>query len=302
MAPTQWILATRGSALAKVQTENVRLALQSKFPESTFKTLEISTQGDQLQDQPLTPDLGKNFFTKEIEAALLAKEADAAVHSLKDLATELPMGLTLAAVLKREDPRDQLVSLNGRTLSTLPKGARVGTSSIRRALFIKAVRPDIEVVPIRGNIDTRLAKCARAEVDALVVAVSGVRRLYGAEGIPHGLQAVSISLEEMVPSAGQGAIGIEAREDNARCLGMLKNLECNTTRACVDLERSCLHALGIGCQAPLGVYAVVQSGQLKAVAALGHKEKLIRSEISGPQHQAAALGATLAQMLITQTV
>ena len=251
------ILASRGSPLALKQSHWVKTELERRVPGIRVEILLVRTTGDRLQAQPLPQIGGKGLFTKEIEEALLEGRAHLAVHSLKDLPTELPPGLTLAAVPEREDPRDVLVSREGKRLAELAAGARVGTSSVRRAAQLHYLRPDLTVEPLRGNLDTRLRKLREGPLDAIVLAAAGLRRL-GLEG-----QITEYCSEEMLcPAVGQGALGIEARRSDERTLQALTVLEDRWARLCVTAERSLLRHLGGGCQMPIAAAARRQGDRL----------------------------------------
>lgn len=249
--------ATRKSALALAQSRAFAAALKAAHPGLELSEKHVTTSGDRIQDRPLADIGGKGLFVKEIEEALLAGEADFAVHSIKDVPAALPPGLALVCIPKREDPRDVLVSPAFKTLAGLPKGARVGTSSLRRAVSLKSARADLEIVPMRGNVDTRLRKVDGGECDAIVLARAGLVRL--------GLQARATEILEphvSLPAVGQGALGIEARIDDRAIEKLLAPLDHAETAFCVYAERGVLEALGGDCKTPLGAYAVKQGGNL----------------------------------------
>jgi hydroxymethylbilane synthase len=250
----------------------------------------IKTTGDKITDVPLAKVGTKGLFTKEIEEALLDGRAHLAVHSLKDLPTELPEGLVLAAIPEREDPRDAMV---GRTLANLPLGAKVGTSSLRRAAQLRQLRPDLQVESIRGNLDTRLRKLDEGLYDAILLAAAGLKRLGWGDRI-----AEILSPEQMCPAVGQGALAIEARAgfDGA------KMLDHADTRTAVLAERGVLGALGGGCQVPIGAYATVSAGRVHilAIVAAPDGTQVIRAEAEGPAAEASLIGASLAAELLTR--
>ena len=242
--------ATRRSALALAQCRAFVAALSRAHPNVTFDEKQVVTSGDKIQDRPLSEIGGKGLFVKEIEEALLAREADFAVHSIKDVPAALPPGLALVCIPKREDPRDVLVSPKYGTLAALPKGAKVGTSSLRRALSVRAARPDVTIVPLRGNVDTRLRKVDAGESDAIVLARAGLVRL--------GLEARATEVLEpavSLPAVGQGALGIESRADDAATRALLAPLHDATTAICVQAERGVMRALGGDCKTPLAAHA-----------------------------------------------
>ena len=243
-----------------------------------------------ITDVPLAKVGTKGLFTKEIEEALLDGRAHLAVHSLKDLPTELPEGLVLAAIPEREDPRDAMV---GRTLANLPLGAKVGTSSLRRAAQLRQLRPDLQVESIRGNLDTRLRKLDEGQYDAILLAAAGLKRLGWGDRI-----AEILSPEQMCPAVGQGALAIEARAgfDGA------KMLDHADTRTAVLAERGVLGALGGGCQVPIGAYATVSEGRVHilAIVAAPDGTQVIRAEAEGPSAEASLIGASLAAELLTR--
>jgi hydroxymethylbilane synthase len=287
-------IATRKSPLAKWQANHVAGLLRAREPGLEVALHELMTRGDKILEVPLAQVGGKGLFVKEIEDALLASEAQVAVHSMKDLPAVLAPGLVLAAVPVREDPRDALCSPRWKTLSALPRGARVGTSSLRRAAQLKALRPDLHTEVVRGNVETRLRKASEG-LDAVVLAYAGLRRL-GLAG--HATQV--LSPEEMLPAVAQGALALEARADDAETLGRLAPLEDADTRVRVDAERALLRRLEGGCQVPIAGHAVVQAGTvvLRALVAAVDGSRVIRGERSGPTGAASAIGEALAEELL----
>lgn len=237
--------------MALIQTELTLAVLRSAHPEVDFEVITVTTQGDANQTAPLA-GMGLGVFVKEIERRLETGEIDMAVHSLKDMPTVLPEGMTLGAVLERADPRDALVSHRGVTLDAIPAGTKIGTSSPRRQAQIAARRPDLEIVPIRGNVDTRLRKAAGEECDATVIAVAGLDRMGMADVITEYL-----SPEEFVPPPGQGAMAVEIRADDSRTAEVVASADHTPTTAAITAERSFLEALGGGCQVPVGAYAAM---------------------------------------------
>ena len=242
-------VGTRGSRLALIQTELTLAVLREAHPDVRFEVVTVTTQGDANQTAPLA-GMGLGVFVKEIERRLETGEIDMAVHSLKDMPTVLPPGMALGAVLERADPRDALVSHLGTTLDNFPAGAKIGTSSPRRQAQIAERRPDLEIIPIRGNVDTRLRKAAGDECDGTVIAVAGLDRMGMSEVITEYL-----SPEEFVPPPGQGAMAVEIRADDERTAELVASADHPPTAAAVTAERSFLEALGGGCQVPVGAYA-----------------------------------------------
>ncbi len=293
------VIGTRGSALALAQSEWVAAAIQSVVPGITLRLERIRTAGDRLSDAPLGPAGGKGLFVKEIEEALLDGRVDLAVHSLKDVPAELPAGLTLGVFPRREDPRDVLVSRTGATLDALPEGAAVGTGSLRRQAQLLDHRPDLKVVPLRGNVDTRLRKLDAGEVDAIVLAAAGLRRLGLETRITEFLPPT-----RMLPAIGQGALAIELRErDLAGDLGaIVVPLDHAETRAAVLAERAFLRRLGGDCQTPVAAHAGIAAGRLdlRAVVASPDGVRVVRGEMNGDAARGEALGAALAEDLLAR--
>lgn len=242
-------VGTRGSKLALRQTDEVIRQLHAAYPDMEFQVVTISTSGDRRADVPL-PSLGVGAFIKEIERSLLEGSIDLAVHSLKDLPTLITDGLTLGAVLRRGDPRDVLVNKWGCTLAQLPAGARIGTSSPRREAQVKHLRPDVQVVPIRGNVETRLEKSIGADYDGAVLAAAGLDRLEMADRVSEYLAP-----KEFVPAPGQGALAVEVRSDDSGAMEMVSHIDHPGTRREVTCERAFLEELGSGCSLPAGAYA-----------------------------------------------
>jgi hydroxymethylbilane synthase len=282
-------IGSRGSSLALWQANWISARLRDLGESSSIQV--IKTTGDKVTDVALSKVGTKGLFTKEIEEALLDGAVDLAVHSLKDLPADLPVGLVLAAVPEREDPHDAVI---GGRLAGLPSGARVGTSSLRRAAQIRAFRPDLEVDPVRGNVDTRLRKLDAGQYQALVLAAAGLRRLGWQDRITELL-----SPSVMCPAVGQGALAIETRE-NAPVLELCRRLEHIETRAAVTAERALLAELGGGCQVPIGAHAAVTEGQLhlQSVVISPDGRRLVRRESQGPVEDAEALGVALARELL----
>jgi hydroxymethylbilane synthase len=293
-------IATRESRLALWQAEHVRDLLRGRFG-AEVQLLGMTTRGDQILDRTLSKVGGKGLFVKELETALEEGRADLAVHSLKDVPMDLPEGFALAAVLEREDPRDAFVSSRFDTLAALPPGAIVGTSSLRRVVQLKALRPDLRIEPLRGNLDTRLRKLDEGHYDAIVLAAAGLKRL----GLAHRIRAV-FEEHEMIPAAGQGALGIETRGDASELRGRLATLIDRPTWLAVHAERAVSRALGGSCSMPLAAHARFEGGALHLKAALGDGERverpLLKVDLQAPvadDAAARALGEAAAAQLRT---
>lgn len=284
-------IGSRGSKLALWQAEWVARELARLGQSARIEI--IRTTGDKMTDVALAQVGAKGLFTREIEEALLAGRIDLAVHSLKDLPTALPEGLTLAAVLQREDARDAVV---GRRLCDLEPGARVGTSSLRRAAQLRRLRPDLLIEPVRGNVDTRLRRLAEGRYDAIVLALAGLRRLGWEERI-----AEILPLETMLPAVGQGALAIETREGDEVVRAACRPLEDPDTRRAVMAERALLAGLGGGCQVPIAAHAELSDGalRLRAVVISPDGAQAVRDEIRGAPEDAEELGSELARRLLT---
>lgn len=283
------VIGSRGSALALWQANWVKERLAGLGFASRLEI--IKTTGDRITQVPLPEVGGKGLFTKEIEEALLDGAIDLAVHSLKDLPTALPAGLTLAAVPERADARDAVV---GRPLGELPSGARVGTSSLRRAAQLRRMRPDLAVESIRGNVDTRLRKLDEGRYDAILLASAGLHRLGWESRIAEWLPP-----EVMCPAVGQGALAVETRE-TGRGFEVCQALNHAATRACVDAERTLLASLGGGCQVPIGAHAAIRDGQmrLRAIVIAPDAAQLVEGERQGPPDAAEETGRALAGELL----
>lgn len=291
------IIGTRGSPLALTQVDLISGYLRQAHPDIEIDRHIIKTSGDKFLDISLSAAGGKGLFTKEIEDQLLAGKIDIAVHSLKDLPTDLPDGLMLGATPKREDPRDVFISKTCRTVDELPQGARVASSSLRRRAQLLARRPDLQVEEIRGNVDTRLRKLRETDgLAATILAAAGLNRLNmwpKLEGLCHQ----KLELDVMIPAVGQGAIGIECRSADTETRRLLAAIEDADTRACVDAERAFLRALGGGCQVPYPAHGRIINGQLHLVGARFEAETR-RGEVTGKPQEASALGTALAQQLL----
>jgi hydroxymethylbilane synthase len=285
------LIGTRGSALALAQAELVRSALSSALPCLNTGIVPIRTTGDILSEVPLDDIGGKGVFVKDIEKQLLEGRIDIAVHSLKDMQASLPDGLAIGAYLKREDPRDMLFTHDGFSLETLPPGARIGTSSMRRRCQLKALRPDLTIVDIRGNVATRLRKLAEG-LDAVILAAAGVIRL----NLPLG---VAIDTQTMVPSPGQGIIAVESRFGDAEISEMLGRIDHADTRPCAEAERAFLGTLGQDCRLPAGAYATLEGEgiSIEGMLATSDERQVWRMTMTGKTPEA---GSRLAEYLKEQ--
>ena len=295
--PTKLVIATRASRLALWQAEHVQARLQALYPECEVSLLKMTTRGDQILDRTLSKVGGKGLFVKELETALLDGRADLAVHSLKDVPMELTTPFSLPVIMERDDPRDAFVSPRYGSLDELPEGSVVGTSSLRRESQIRALYPKLVVKPLRGNLDTRLGKLDRGEYDAIILAAAGLRRLGMVDRI-RALLEPSISL----PSAGQGALGIEILEARPELAAWLAPLSCQETTACALAERSVSRVLGGSCQVPLAAYAQVHGEQITVDALVAEPDGslIIRSQESGRIADAEKLGEAAARSLLSQ--
>jgi len=289
-------LGTRGSALAVRQAEWVAAEIRARSPAVTVEVHRIKTSGDRIQARALAEIGGKGLFVKEIEEALAAGRIDAGVHSMKDLPASLAAGLEIVAVPVREDPRDVLVSLSTNGLGGLGRGARVGTGSLRRRAFLRHTRPDVEVVPMRGNVDTRIAKWRAREVDALILAHAGLRRLGLA--LP---EARPLSIDELLPAIGQGALAVEAAAET-RWWRVLAALDDSDSAIAVGAERAFLRAMGGDCTTPIAAHATVAGDEVRLRGAVGDPDgrRLVRAERSGRRQAAEDLGATVAEELLSR--
>jgi hydroxymethylbilane synthase len=290
-------IATRKSPLAMWQAEHVAAALQAAHPGLQVELLGMSTQGDKILDTPLAKIGGKGLFVKELEQRMLAGDADIAVHSMKDVPVELPEGLHLPIIMEREDPHDAFVSNTHASLDELPEGAKVGTSSLRRQCQLFARRPDLEILPLRGNVNTRLKKLDDGEYDAIILAAAGLKRL----GFGERIRTV-ISPEQSLPAIGQGAIGIECRSEDPRVNQLIAVLHHGDTADRVRAERAFNARLEGGCQVPIGGHAILEGDNIWLRGLVGEADgsELIEGEIRGPRGDAEALGVALAEELLAR--
>ncbi len=288
-------IATRQSPLALWQAEFIRSCLEERNADLKVELVTFVTQGDKILDTPLAKIGGKGLFVKELEAALLDGRADLAVHSMKDVPMALPEGLSLAVICEREDPFDAFVSNHYANFNDLPQGAKVGTSSLRRKCQILKQRPDLEIIDLRGNVGTRLSKLDAGLYDAIILASAGLKRLGLSERIRHTLPA-SVSL----PAVGQGALGLECRENDQKVLDLIQPLLHMETSACVRAERAFNAYLEGGCQVPIAGYATLHADELHIEGRVGSVDgaTLLVAELRGPVVQAEQLGEALAQQLL----
>ncbi len=292
-------IGTRGSPLALAQAEEVRarLAKAHDLPEQSFEIVTIKTSGDVIVDKPLADVGGKGLFTKEIEEALLDGRVDLAVHSTKDMATVLPKGLNIGAILTREDVRDAFISLKYKTLGDLPEGARVGTSSLRRGAQVKALRPDLEIVPFRGNVQTRLRKLADGVADATFLACAGLIRL----GLAENITSV-VEVDDMLPAVAQGAISIEIRSHEVEIAQLVAAINDEATALCIEAERAYLAKLEGSCRTPIGGLAELSGGMLSLRGQIlsPDGQRQFSATHKGRPAEAAKIGVEAADDLLQQ--
>ena len=291
------VIGTRGSPLALRQTQMVQAKLEASALGRRFTVQMIQAHADKDPELPLTVMSGEGVFVKELESALLERRIDLAVHSLKDLPLDIPPSLRIAAVLQRDEPRDALVSRSSERFDRLPVGSRIGTSSLRRQSQLLHRRKDLQVLPIRGNVDTRLRKLDEGQYDAIVVAACGLIRLGLQERITERLD-----FSIMLPEPGQGALAVEARVDDHELLTMLSQLDDASSRACTDAERAFLRALGGGCRVPIAAHATIEADTvtLQGAVIASDGTKRLTGTMQGPATDSRRLGARLAQQLISQ--
>ncbi len=293
MAKRLYRIATRRSQLALWQAEHVAARLEAAGASAVL--VPMVTQGDRILDVPLARIGGKGLFVKELESAMLEGRADLAVHSIKDVPMELPPGLSIAAILAREDPRDAFVSNGCNSLAELPQGARVGTSSLRRQCQVRALRPDLQLLDLRGNVNTRLARLDGGDYDAIILAAAGLLRL----GMPARI-AEAIGPATLLPAVGQGAIGIEARDEDQELRELLALLHDADTASCVLAERALNRALQGGCQVPIAAHALLEGDTLHLRALVGTVDgsRVLRAEGRGPREAPERLGESVAAELL----
>lgn len=288
-------IGTRGSQLALWQANHIKSIMEKNYQDYVFELVKIKTQGDKILDVALSKVGGKGLFVKELEDALLEGKVDFAVHSMKDVPVILPEGLHLSAITKREDPRDCFVSKDYKNLAELPKGSKIGTSSLRRQCQLLNVRPDLRVEVLRGNVETRIRKMVEGIYDAVILAYAGVKRLNLLDYVKD-----IISDEISLPAIGQGALGIECRVDDGEVNELLSILNDNESSFCVRAERAFLRVLEGGCQVPIGAYAKILDGKLVLKGLVGSLDgkRMIKETVSGDMIDAEALGETLAQIIL----
>lgn len=287
-------IGSRTSPLSQAQTEEVLVPLRAAYPDTEFTLVLITTDGDRHKNAPLL-SMARGMFVKEIELALLANEIDIAVHSAKDLPAQMPDGLAVVAFTQRHDPRDVLVNRWGLTLKELPEGARLGTSSPRRSALIRALSPRTQVVPIRGNVGTRLDKATGDDYDGVVLAAAGLERLGRSGEISEYFKP-----EEFTPEVGQGALLVEARSSDGHVAEMLGRIDHGPTRVAVTSERAFLETLGGGCKVPVAAYATLDGSELRisAMAATPDGDRVFRVETSQPAEEPTAAGQAAARALM----
>jgi hydroxymethylbilane synthase len=295
MTPKELRIGTRGSQLALYQANWVKEKLVQTHPHLKVTLITIKTTGDKIQDAPLAKIGGKGLFVKEIEEALIQGRIDLAVHSIKDVPTELPESLHLSAITKREDPRDVFISKDGTLLKDLPQRAKIGTSSLRRQAQLLHFRGDLELIPLRGNLDTRLKKLERMNLDGIVLALAGVKRL-GFEARITEVFPIEISL----PAIGQGALGIETRKEDKGVEERIHFLNDPESAIAISAERSFLKRLGGGCQVPIAAFAKIVDSNLRIDGLVGTTDgkRLVKHHLEGPAEEAESLGNELAEILL----
>ncbi|MGM0427103.1 MAG: hydroxymethylbilane synthase [Thermodesulfobacteriota bacterium] len=288
-------IGTRGSQLALKQSQWVKKQLESRHPDLQVELITIKTTGDKILDAPLNRIGGKGLFVKEIEDALLQGEVDVAVHSMKDVPAQLPEPLTLSTFPVRESPNDAFISIEFSDLDALPMEATVGTSSLRRGAQLLHMRPDLHLLSLRGNVDTRLGKLEQGEVQAVILAAAGLRRM----GLAHRITQM-IPFEQMLPAIGQGALGLEVRREDGQTTARLNSLNHEPTQAQIKAERAFLKRLEGGCQVPIGGLARIQGERLvfEGMVAELDGSAIYRDTLSGEKEQAEEIGNALAQRLI----
>ena len=288
-------IATRKSPLALWQAEHVKARLEQHHPTLTVELVKMTTKGDQILNSPLSKIGGKGLFIKELEQGMLAGEADIAVHSMKDVPYEIPPGFELGAILERENPFDAFVSNNFSSIDDLPKGAKVGTCSQRRIVQLKALRPDLEILDLRGNVNTRLKKLDDGEFDAIILACAGLIRLGFEKRIKQ-----QIAPEQSLPAVGQGAVGIEIRENDSEVLSLIKPLIDNDTSYRVRAERAMNAHLEGGCSVPIAGFATLSEREMTLTGLVGNVQtgQIIKRQVVGHMKNAESLGVELAKKLI----
>lgn len=295
-AARAFVVGTRGSLLARRQTDIVLDILTKRHPDARFEVEVIRTTGDRRADEPLHQIREEGVFVKELESALLAGRIDLAVHSLKDMPVDTTAGLVIAAVARREDPRDALVTRDGLKLRELPPGSRIATDSLRRACQLRALRPDLRIVSIRGNVDTRIRKVEAGEAEGVVMAAAALARMGWT-----GRAADIMDERSMLPAPGQGAIALETRADDAAAREMASAANDVDSERATTAERAFLRRLGGGCRVPIAALGRIENGELRLAGLVGDAagERIVRGELAGPADEAEALGARLAERLLS---
>ncbi|MCX4187983.1 hydroxymethylbilane synthase [Methylophaga sp. OBS4] len=288
-------IATRNSPLAIWQAEFIKAQLMALYPDLEVELIGMKTQGDIILDTPLAKVGGKGLFVKELEQGMLEGRADIAVHSMKDVPVEFPEGLHLPVICKREDPHDAFVSNHYQTIDELPQGARVGTSSLRRECQLRMYRPDLEVLPLRGNVNTRLRKLDEGQFDAIILAMAGLKRL----GFDDRIRS-ALTPEQSLPAIGQGALGIETRIDDEDMNALIAPLHCPETAIVLAAERALNRRLAGGCQVPIAGYAILEGDQLWLRGLVGRPDgtETLTAEVRGDASRAEALGIEVAEILL----
>jgi hydroxymethylbilane synthase len=288
-------IGTRGSSLALTQSRWVKSMIEAQHPDVSVELIKITTKGDKITDSALNKIGGKGLFVKEIEDALLRKDVDLAVHSIKDVPGDLPERLCLAVFSEREDPRDAFISKEYASIYDLPEGASVGTGSLRRSSQLLNIRPDLKIIPMRGNVDTRMKKIETGEFQAIILAMAGLKRLGLSGDISRPLP-----IDECIPAIGQGALGLETREGDSKVLGIINFLNHRETELTVRAERAFLKRLEGGCQVPIAGFAVIggASIRLRGMVAELDGTRIIRDEVTGPEDKPEELGTALAERLL----
>jgi hydroxymethylbilane synthase len=288
-------IGTRGSSLALAQSGWIKSMIEAQHPDVSVELIRIMTKGDKILDSALSKIGGKGLFVKEIEEALLRKDVDLAVHSIKDVPGEIPDGLCLPVFPEREDPRDAFISKNYSSLSLLPEGASVGTGSLRRSSQLLSKRPGLKIIPIRGNVDTRIKRMETGEFQAIILAAAGLKRLGLAERIK-----LLLPIDECLPAIGQGALGLETREGDKRVIDRISFLNHMETELTVRAERAFLKRLEGGCQVPIAGLCVIEGAfiRLSGMVAELDGSRIIKNELAGPKDQPEELGIALAERLL----
>ncbi len=290
-------IGTRASLLAVTQSTWIKNKIEAQYPETSVELVKITTKGDKILDVPLAKVGGKGLFVKEIEDALLDGRVDLAVHSMKDVPAELPQGLHLAIIPPREIPEDAFVALHYETFDQLPQGATVGTSSLRRKAQLANLRPDLNIIDLRGNVDTRLAKLDQGQYDAIILAGAGLNRL----GLQHRISSL-FAPNKMLPAIGQGSLGLELRQNDDELLAGLQFLHDPDTATAVAAERAFLLRLEGGCQVPIGGHATTDGTTVSLTGLIAAVDgiKMLKEQRQGPVEEAAQLGISLAEALLDQ--